>query len=367
MKQAKIFLLAVIALLPLVSVSCSLFGGAPVSGGWAGTAFHDGIIYAGSRDGRVVAINASTQSQQWDHTFPSTIIYATPIVDGDLVYVGTYSGKVYALSIADGEDMWDYPRDGYVGAVVGTPAIVNEIIYVSSSDGRIYALNTTNGKRRWESDPPLADKLWTSPTVIGDALYVSTFDGHIYALSAETGKFSDWSFQSEAGFTSPPVIGEDVIYVGSFDRHLYAVRIGDSEPLWEFLGSKWFWAAPLISDGVVYAGCLDGRLYAIEAETGEKLWEFDAANPIVASPVLMDNLLIMIDESGTVYVFDLSTEFGDEAVPFKTISIGAAVRSSVCAHDGLVYIRSEDNSIYGVDIDKGEIAEGWPVSLATEK
>lgn len=371
MKQPKLFLIAVIALLPLVLVSC--IGATQPKGGWSGPTVKDGIIYTGTRDGRVVAINASTQSQQWDHTFASTMIYATPIVDGDLVYVGTYSGKVHALSIADGEDMWDYPRDGYMGAIVGTPVIANETIYVSSSDGRIHALNATGGKRKWESEPLLTGKLWTSPTVIGGTLYVSTYDGHIYGLSAETGKLLDWSFESQAGFTSSPVIDEGTVYVGSFDRYLYAVRIGDSEPLWEFPGSEWFWAAPLISDGVVYAGCLDGKLYAINATTGVEIWSYttkdqkDKPSPIVSSPVLMDNLLIVVNESGNVYVFDLSVEIEDEAAPLKPISIGASVRSPFCARDGLVYIRGEDNSIYVVDIDKGEVVEGWPVSLTAEE
>jgi len=369
MKQPKLFLIAVIALLPLVLVSC--IGATQPKGGWSGPTVKDGIIYTGTRDGRVVAINASTQSQQWDHTFASTMIYATPIVDGDLVYVGTYSGKVHALSIADGEDMWDYPRDGYMGAIVGTPVIANETIYVSSSDGRIHALNATGGKRKWESEPLLTGKLWTSPTVIGGTLYVSTYDGHIYGLSAETGKLLDWSFESQAGFTSSPVIDEGTVYVGSFDRYLYAIEIGANVSGWKFPqeepAGSWFWASPIVNQGVVYAGCLDGKLYAIGAETGEKIWEFDAEDPIVCSPVLMDNLLVVTDESGTVYVFDIGTELGDEAVPSRTISIGASVRSPFCARDGLVYIRGEDNSIYVVDIDKGEVVEGWPVSLTAEE
>ena len=185
MKQPKTLFLVVIALLPLVLVSCSsIFGGASVSGGWAGTAFRDGIIYAGTTDGRVVAINSSTQSQQWNCTF-NTRIYTTPIVDGDLVYVGTYSGQVCALTIAGGAERWVYPRTGSIGAVVGTPVVTNETIYISSSDGRVYALDTTYGDLKWKSEP-LADKLWTSPTVMNDTLYVSTFDGRIYALSAET-------------------------------------------------------------------------------------------------------------------------------------------------------------------------------------
>ncbi len=380
MKQPKILFLIVVALLPLVLVSC-VGGGQPT--GWSGTTVYDGIIYAGTMDGRVVAINSSTGNLEWSYsiapvTAPSsglacgqtsaqTAIYGTPVVDRDLVYVGTYSGKVYALSIADGEDIWVYPREGYIGAIVGSPVIADGTIYISSSDGKVYALATTNGKREWETDSPLADKLWTSPMVVGDTLYVSAFDGHIYALSLETRELLDWSFESEAGFTSSPVIDEDTIFLGSFDRYLYAVKIGSDVPMWKFPEEKpagnWFWASPIVNEGIVYAGCLDGKLYAIEAETGEKLWEFDAGNAIVSPPVLMDNLLVVTDESGTVYVFDLSAELGDEAVPLKTISIGADVKSSFCAHDGLVYIRGENNWIYAVDIDKGEVSWDFPLTI----
>jgi outer membrane protein assembly factor BamB len=371
MKQPKVLFLAVMASLPLVLVSC--IGGGQPTGGWAGPTVHDGIVYVGTRDGRVVAINASSREQQWQ--WPDTaglrgLIYATPILHDDLVYVGTYNGQVYALTSDRGAERWVYPRTGSIGAIIGRPVVVNETMYVTSSDGRVYALDVTYGDLKWESES-LAGKLWTSPAVMGDTLYVSTLDGYIYDLSLETGQLLGWSFKADAGFASSPVVYEDHIYVGSFDRYLYAIRIGSNASMWRFpeeeLAGNWFWASPIVKEGIVYAGCLDGKLYAIEAETGEELWEFDAASPIVSSPVLTDNLLIIIDESGTVYVFDVSTEFGDEAAPLRTISIGASVRSSFYAQDGLVYIRSEDNSIYVVDIDRGEIVEGWPVSLTAEE
>jgi outer membrane protein assembly factor BamB len=164
------------------------------------------------------------------------------------------------------------------------------------------------------------------------------------------------------------VIDEDVIYVGSFDRYLYAIEVGRNVSMWKFPQEKpagnWFWASPMVDEGIIYTGCLNGKLYAIDARTGEELWEFDAGSPISSSPVLMGSLLIIADESGTVYVFDVSTEFQDEAVPLRTISIDTSVRSSLYAQDGLVYIRGEDNSIYVVDIQIGVIVEGWPVSLA---
>jgi outer membrane protein assembly factor BamB len=385
MKQPKILFLVVIALLPLILLSCG--GGASVAAGWAGTTFSNGIIYTGTRDGRVVAINASTRSEQWDYTI-NAAIYTTPVVDGDLVYVGTYSGRLLALNTlarsqnltfpqkGDGEWEWDCPTDNAKSnAIVANLAMSEDALYVASSNGRIYSLDKGTGDENWKREdiPVLAEKLWTSPVIQGDALYVSTFYGDIYALSVETGELLGWSFGSEAGFASSPVIDDDVIYVGSFDRHLYAVEIGSDELIWkspqEEPAGNWYWASPIVNAGVVYAGCLDGKLYAINDTTGAEIWSYmtrdqqDKRSPIVSPPVLMDNLLIVTNEAGTVYVFDVTAEHGNEGVPLKTISIGADVKSSFCAYDGLVYVRSEGDSVYAVDIDKGGVAEGWPISL----
>jgi outer membrane protein assembly factor BamB len=238
----------------------------------------------------------------------------------------------------------------------------------------VYALDTTYGDLKWKSEVldekgKRHEKLWTSPVIQGNTLYISTYDGHIYSLSLETGELLDWSFESEAGFTSSPVIDEDTVFLGSFDRYLYAIKIGSDVPVWKFPQEKpagnWFWASPIVNEGIVYAGCLDGKIYAIDAETGEKLWEFYAENPVVASPVLMDNLLIVTDESGTVYVFDLNAELENEAMPLKAIPIGADVRSAFCTQDGLVYIRGEDNQLYVVDIDMGGVS--WKVNLTIEE
>jgi outer membrane protein assembly factor BamB len=405
MKQPKILFLVVIALLPLTLVSC-ISGSAQLAKGWSGTVVHEGIAYVGTVDGRVVAINSSTENLEWSYstapvTTPSsglscgqtsapTAIYGTPVVDRDIVYIGTYSGQVLALNMLArsqnlpfpqqryGEWEWDCPIDNAKSnAIVADLLVREDAIYISSSNGRVYSLDKEFGDLNWESK--ILDekhrKLWTSPVILGDTLYVSTFDGHIYALSLETGELLDWFFESATGFASSPVIYEDTIFLGSFDRHLYAVKIGSDAPVWKFPQEKpagnWFWASPTVNEGIVYAGCLDGRVYAIDAETGEELWQFESSDtqgkpvPIVSSSVLMDNLLIVTDESGTVYVFDLSTELEDEAMPLKAISIGADVRSSFCAQEGLVYIRGEDNQLYVVDINMGGIS--WKVNLTIEE
>ncbi len=374
MKQPKISFLIVVGLLLLTSVSC--IGETQPMGGWSGPTVQNGIVYVGSRDGSVVAINASTQELQWQ--WPSdtktirSLIYTTPIVHGNLVYIGTYSGKIYALSVAESADIWVRPTEGYIGAIVANPVIANGTIYVTSSDGMVYALDITrSGVQKWKSDR-LADKLWTSPAIAGDVVYVSTYNGCIYALSTGTGELLNWSFKSQAGFASSPVISEDTIFVGSFDRYLYAVKIGGDEPLWKFPQDKpagnWFWASPVVSEGIVYAACLDGKLYAIEAKTGKKLWEFQAEAPIVSSPILVGNLLVIASEAGNVYVVNPGTGNGERIKNPQNDNkptIDARIRAPLCAQESLVYIRAEDNHLYAVDIGEREVS--WKVSLATRE
>ncbi len=397
MKQPKILIFILIALLPLTLASCAPWGGGQSAGGWAGTTIHDGIIYVGTRDGRVVAINSSAESLEWAYsilvtaqsgglscgeTSVPTAIYTTPVVDEGIVYIGTYSGQVLALNImARSQNLtfpqqrygeWQWPRDSaQSSAIVADLLLTDDSIYASSSNGRVYSLDKEFGDLNWASKvlDERHKKLWTSPVIQNNTLYVSTYDGHIYALSLETEDLLDWSFEADAGFASSPLIYEDTLFLGSFDRYLYAINISSDVPMWKFPkeepAGKWFWASPVISESIVYAGCLDGLVYAIEAETGEKLWEFDTEDPIVTSPVLMDSLLIVVNESGTVDVFDLDGELGNDAGPLKTVSIGAAVRSSFCAQEGIVYIRGEDNRIYAIDIDVGGVI--WSLNLAVEE
>jgi len=396
MKQPKILFLVVIALLPLTLVSC-ISGSAQLARGWSGTVVHDGIAYVGTVDGRVVAINSSTGNLEWAYsiapvTTPSsglscgqssvtTAIYSTPVVDRDLVYIGTYSGQVYALTIASGADRWVYPRTGSIGAIVGSPIIANETIYISSSDSMVYALDTIHGDLKWKSEildeeGKRHEKLWTSPVVHDGAVYMSTFDGHIYALSVETGELLDWSFESEAGFDSSPVIYEDTIFLGSFDRYLYAIKIGSDVPMWKFPQEKpagnWFWASPIVNEGIVYAGCLDGKLYAINAETGEELWQFESKDqrgkpaPIVSSPVLVGNMLIVANEAGNVYVINPETGDGERIENRENgdkPTIDAQIRASLCAHEGLVYIKGEDNRLYVFDITEKKVSWDFPLTI----
>jgi outer membrane protein assembly factor BamB len=399
-KQVKILFLIAFFLLGLVLASC-VPGGAKPAQGWSGITLNDGILYMGSMDGKIMAVNPSARSQnlsfpadgEWEYpitapsggglscsqTSASVAIYGTPAVDEALVFIGGYNGKVYALNASarsqnldfpqTRDNEWFYPKTSEViGAIVGSPVVSEDAIYVTSSNGKVYSLDKHSGDKNWESDV-LGDKLWSTPCIEGDKVYISTFDGHLYALSAEDGSIT-WSFATESkiGFVSSPAVYEGTIFAGSFDDKLYAVKIGESGPLWNFTGGNCFWAAPVVGNSTVYAGCLDGKLYAIDATNGTELWSpFDAGSPIVVSPILVDDSLVVAAESGNVYVINPKTGIGERIRNLgndNKPTINALVQATPCVQEGIVYIRGQDNCLYALDIEQGQVI--WKFPLTTQ-
>ncbi len=400
--------LAVLSLAALSCVAPASGGGCagPGAQGWSGFANYDGILYLGSMDGEVLALNPSARSERL--IFPSerdgewvlhikapapsggmcgplgcapaarpVAIYGTPAVAGDLVCVATYvgdGGKVMAINrSAPGYDEegnpswkkqgeWVYPRgqDSFIGAIVGSPLVVEDTLYVGSSDGKVYALDAVYGDKRWEFDT--GGKIWTSPAVKNGVLYIGNYNDKLYALSNQDGSIV-WERQLPASLASSPVVSEDTVFFGTFDRYLFAVDSRNGSDRWRFPrdnpADNWFWATPVVKDNVVYAGCLDHSIYALEANTGRLLWQFVADSPIVSTPVLLDSLLVAISESGEMYVLR-----ADSGVSERTVSIGYSVMAPLYAEEDMVYVHARDGGVYCIDVQTGVIA--WEFSSVVD-
>ena len=60
------------------------------------------------------------------------------MVVGGVVYVGSEDYRVYALNAASGVQVWNYTTGG---AVFSSPAVAAGVVYIGSDDHRVYALN----------------------------------------------------------------------------------------------------------------------------------------------------------------------------------------------------------------------------------
>ena len=390
MKAVRIIGLFALVLVALSTTGCMGNAGPQ---GFAGITSEGDMLYVGATDGRLLVLDSDARMNnrpfpsdgEWEYaiTTPSSsfgcsssevaaTVYASPLVIDGKVCVGTYEGKVFMLDSESrsqglafpqaraGE--WVYPRgeEEEIGPIVGTPAVLGSTVYVTSSieedgvtTGRVYALDLTYGDELWVSDA-LDGKLWATPAVDGGAVYVSTFDGHIMGLSTTTGEILPWSYENEVGFVSSPLVDRGVAYVGAFDHILYAVELGSQEPRWEFEAGNWFWATPIMIGNTLLAPCLDGKLYAIDADTGKLVWNdiFDAGNGIATSPIVVGDSAVVATMEGDVYFVNMSTAVGtrvpniaDEMNP----TCDARVVATPCYFDGMVYVRAQDDVLYGID------------------
>ena len=68
-------------------------------------------------------------------------MYSSPAVAGGLVYVGSTDHRVYALNASTGAMVWSY-RTG--GDVYSSSAVSQGVVYIGSYDGEVYAFGFPN-------------------------------------------------------------------------------------------------------------------------------------------------------------------------------------------------------------------------------
>ena len=338
--------------------------------GWSGGAVADGILFVGSEEGRLVAVNLADSTPRWSReelktsgtggglgcmaptagggcgTAPAGVaIYGTPVMAGDLVYVGGYNGKIYAFNASSLETRWVYPREGFLEPIVSGPAVALGRVYIGCSDGRLYAFDAATGDWHWEFEAE--DKIWSTPAIEGDRLFVGSFDKKLYALSATDGK-KQWEFETEGAIAATPLVYNNTVYIGSFDRYRYAVDAADGSLRWKFIGENWFWAKPVAHNGVIYAGNLDGKVYVLNAESGAKLAEFDLGSPVSSSPVVVNDSVIFASQQGVIYTLDIGSNQLRQLA-----DIEEEVYGPLSASGGIIYIHTQDMTLHPIDASTG--------------
>jgi outer membrane protein assembly factor BamB len=105
--------------------------------------FHHDVWHTGYS----TSMAPNTNQSLWNYTTGNYVYSSPAIVDG-VVYVGSYDGKVYALNATTGVQVWNYTAS--IGGVYSSPAVAGGVVYVGShSAGNVYALNATTGAQVW--------------------------------------------------------------------------------------------------------------------------------------------------------------------------------------------------------------------------
>ena len=90
-----------------------------------------GIVYVGSIDRKLYALDAATGQLRW--VFEAEYgIESSPIVAKNIVYVGANDGWLYALGVQDGHLVWRYQAKDIIRA---SPVVWEDLVFVGSRWG----------------------------------------------------------------------------------------------------------------------------------------------------------------------------------------------------------------------------------------
>ena len=98
-----------------------------------------GVVYIGSYDGKVYAIDAISGRERWIRRLSGKPILGSPVVSAGTVYIGSTDAKIYALDAETGVILWAYTTGNQI---TRGPAVADGLVYIGSNDGSLYAFST---------------------------------------------------------------------------------------------------------------------------------------------------------------------------------------------------------------------------------
>ncbi len=185
---------------------------------YSSPAVANGIVYFGSEDQNVYALNANTGAKLWSYTTDSSVD-SSPAVSKGVVYIGSFTGNVYALKAKTGAKLWSHTTGSWV---LSSPAVANGVAYVGSQDGKVYALNAKTGAEVWSYTA--RPYVYSSPVVANGVVYFGSDDYNVYALNANTGA-KLWSYATGNSVDSGPSVADGEVYISSEDGKVYVFAL----------------------------------------------------------------------------------------------------------------------------------------------
>lgn len=137
-------------------------------------------------------------------------------VANGLVYAGTVTGQLLAFSADDLSLSWASALPG--GAIGSSVAVAYDTVYVGSLDGLLAALDAVTGTPKWitTGNGPIL----SSPAIANGVLYVGAGDGSVHAFDAQAGGLPLWSYAVGGVVSSSPAIANGMLFIGGDETDL---------------------------------------------------------------------------------------------------------------------------------------------------
>ncbi|MEN4012783.1 MAG: serine/threonine-protein kinase [Bellilinea sp.] len=263
--------------------------------------------------------------------------------DNGIIYIGSYDHNLYAIDATNGEFRWKFPTNG---GVVTRPAIANDLLFAGSEDGNLHAIISKTGKLAWTL--PVDHPIRSSPRVSDGHVFFGSDDGFLYGVNILSMRRV---LKADAGVAvrSSPFVLNDLIYFGNEGGDFLCIDFR-GQTKWRFRAKRAITSSPLVAQGIVYFTSLDGSIYALDAKSGWVVWRYRMMKGSISSPCRVENYVIVGSADGNIYCVDANN--AREIWKYQT---NHQVSGSPTVHKELVYCGSADGNLYCLELKTGRL------------
>jgi outer membrane protein assembly factor BamB len=139
-------------------------------------------------------------------------LIASPAVLGDILYVGTHDGRVVAVDWRKQKIVWTYTDPNHALEYRSSCAVTDKFVILGGYDKELHCLDRATGNQVWNFKTRA--RIESSPVVVGERVYFGSGDGNLYAVSLSGGKLL-WKYRCGHSITASPAVGEHCLVIGS--------------------------------------------------------------------------------------------------------------------------------------------------------
>lgn len=337
-----------------------------------------GKVFASDREGSVMAFDPESGDDLWESVvsrksrerkltnlyglFAATI--SAKVSGGlttayDLVYFGTEDGDVYALNQEDGSVKW---KTTLSSEIVSHPAVDTGILVVNTVSGTLVGLDAYTGEIKWQNEsdvPPLTLRGVSSPTAAAGGAIVGLANGRLRVSILDSG-LTAWEqvIAKPSGATelerivdidaTPLVFGPNV-YAVSYGGALAAVELRSGSVVWSRDYASY--RNVTIAGNRLFVTDNNSNLFAIDRRNGVELWsngQLRRRDLTAATPV--GDYIVAGDKFGFLHFFTQ-----DEGKYVARIEIGDDDEDESLYHapvyqDGILMVQTRDGELTRVSI-----------------
>ena len=305
-----------------------------------GPAVDNGVVFAASHKGEVLAASLDTGRHLWVKKLKIPIS-AGPGAGGGLVVVGSSKGTIVTLDGATGRELW---RSRLNSELLSAPAIGEKVIVIRSVDGRLHGLDAHTGKELWsvEQQVPRLSLRGTAIPLIAKEVAFSGFDnGKVMAVSLNTGDTVwDSALATPHGRTeldrlvdidSAVRVAGDNVFAAGFQGRTAMLALDSGQIWWAHDMSSYRGLA--VDEDNLYVTQSDGIVVALRQRDGSELWRNQKLKlRRLSTPVLTSTAVAVADFQGYLHWLDKTTgelvareRVAKERISNSPVSVGDTV------------------------------------------